>query len=79
MLLGHLERAAPGLQRGARVPEGTIVGFVGDTGSPEFVHLHLEIRRMREGVDPTEASAERVVAPDVSVVCDPRNVLPLHP
>src|SRR5581483_7312253 len=34
VLFGHLERPAPGLDRGQPpLPEGTVVGYVGDTGS----------------------------------------------
>lgn len=81
VLFGHLDRPAPGLAQGQHVPEGTIVGAVGDSGSPELVHLHLEIRRVREGVDLAkilrESGPGALVADWVSVVCDPRNVLPL--
>jgi hypothetical protein len=34
------------------------------------------VRRVREGVDIGKVAPERIVANDVSVVCDPRNVLP---
>jgi murein DD-endopeptidase MepM/ murein hydrolase activator NlpD len=76
-LFGHLERPAPGVESG-RPPltEGAVVGYVGDSSSPGIVHLHFEIRRVREGVDIAKVAPERLVANDVSVVCDPRNVLP---
>lgn len=81
VLYGHLANAAPGLAVGAHVPEGTIVGAVGDSGSPELVHLHLEIRRFREALDLPkilhDGGPGALVADWVSVVCDPRNVLPL--
>ena len=78
VLFGHLDSIAPGASPGARVPEGTIVGAVGDTGSPELVHLHLEIRRVRDAVDLAKVPAGgTLIAESVSVVCDPRNVLPL--
>jgi murein DD-endopeptidase MepM/ murein hydrolase activator NlpD len=80
VLFGHLDAVAPGLAAGATVKEGDVVGFVGDTGSPELVHLHFEVRRVRDGVDATKRAARPndLVANDVSVVCDPRNVLPLR-
>ena len=78
LLFGHLQRPAPGLTRGAPVPAGGLVGFVGDTGSPELVHLHLEARRVRDGVAVAQLEGSRLLAPDVSIVCDPRNVLPLR-
>jgi murein DD-endopeptidase MepM/ murein hydrolase activator NlpD len=61
--------------------EGDVVGFVGDTGSPELVHLHWEARRVRDGVDArakVKLGGGALLADDVSVVCDPRNVLPLR-
>ena len=61
-----------------RVKAGEPVGFVGDTGSPELVHLHLEARRVRDGVDVAELAPQGLVANENSVVCDPRNVLPLE-
>ena len=78
VLFGHLDRVAPGLAPGAHVKEGDVIGFVGDTASPELVHLHLEARRVRDGVDATKKSPAELLEPHVSVVCDPRNVLPLR-
>jgi murein DD-endopeptidase MepM/ murein hydrolase activator NlpD len=78
VLYGHLERAAEGLGRGSPpLREGSVVGYVGDTGSEGVVHLHLEVRRVRDGVDLAQTAPERLVANEISVVCDPRNVLPL--
>ncbi len=81
VLHGHLEAIAPGLTTGAALKEGDLLGFVGDTGSPELVHLHLEARRVREGVELAKRLAKSgagdLLADDVSVVCDPRNVLRL--
>jgi hypothetical protein len=57
--------------------EGDLVGAVGDTGSPELVHLHLEARRVRDGVDVSRLAPSAMIANENSVVCDPRNVLPL--
>jgi len=45
------------------------------------VHLHWEARRVREGVDArakVKLGGGALLADDVSVVCDPRNVLPLR-
>jgi hypothetical protein len=63
---------------GAHLTEGQSVGFVGDTGSPELVHLHYETRRIREGVDVAKLRPEAAIENEASVVCDPRNVLPLR-
>jgi hypothetical protein len=78
VLHGHLDRAAVGLMRGPQpIAEGSILGYVGDTGSEGIVHLHLEVRRVRDGIDLAKTAPERLVADEISVVCDPRNVLPL--
>ncbi len=78
VLFGHLDTIAPGLAPGAAIRENDLVGTVGDTGSPELVHLHYEVRRVREGVDVGKVPAGgMLLAENISVVCDPRNVLPL--
>jgi murein DD-endopeptidase MepM/ murein hydrolase activator NlpD len=77
LLFGHLDIQAPGMRPGARVKEGDVIGFVGDSGSPNLVHLHLEARRVRTGVDVGKLSPGAMIANENSVVCDPRNVLPL--
>ena len=79
VLYGHLEAPAPGLEphRG-ELAEGALLGYVGETGSPGIVHLHLEVRRVRDGVDVNKLAPERLVANETTVVCDPRNVLPLR-
>lgn len=78
VLYGHLDSIAPGLTPGASLKEGDAVGAVGDTGSPSLVHLHYEVRRVRDGVDLGKVPAgAQLIADSVSVVCDPRNVLPL--
>jgi murein DD-endopeptidase MepM/ murein hydrolase activator NlpD len=78
LLLGHLDAAAPGLSPGVAVKEGEVVGQVGDSGSPGAIHLHVEVRRLRAGVDPSHLSPAALVANETSMVCDPRNVLPLR-
>jgi murein DD-endopeptidase MepM/ murein hydrolase activator NlpD len=74
---GHLEGPAPGLARGATVREGSLIGFVGDSGSPGDVHLHLEMRRVREGVDAGKLAPGQLTQSARTVACDPRNVLRL--
>lgn len=79
LVFGHLDRAAPGLEPGQRIKTGDLVGFVGESESPGLVHLHLEARRIRDGIDPATVTGNRVLARDATVVSDPRNVLPLRP
>jgi murein DD-endopeptidase MepM/ murein hydrolase activator NlpD len=77
VIYGHLEKPAAGLVRGASVPAGGIVGYVGDSGSPGVVHLHLEVRRAREGVALSSLAPGELAHNSKTVACDPRNVLPL--
>lgn len=79
LIFGHLDRAAEGLQPGRLLRAGDLVGFVGESESPGLVHLHLEARRIRDGVDPTTLTGYRVLDRDVTVVTDPRNLLPRKP
>jgi len=78
LLFGHLDAPAPGLRPGSSLREGDLVGFVGDTGSPDIVHLHLEARRLRDGIDAAKLTPSALVDGASTVVCDPRNVLPLR-
>lgn len=41
---GHLSGFAPGIQRGSRVSQGDIIGYVGATGMATGPHLHYEFR-----------------------------------
>lgn len=78
VLFGHLDSISSGVSAGVTLKDGDLVGGVGDTGSPQLVHLHYEVRRVREGLDLAKVPAgAQLVADSVSVVCDPRNVLPL--
>ncbi len=78
LLFGHLDTPAPGIAKGAHLAVGDLVGTVGDTGSPELVHLHLEARRVRAGVNIRNEPGYKLVANECTIVCDPRNVLPLR-
>ena len=46
----HLQRYAPGLQEGARIKRGDVIGYVGTTGNApeETPHLHFAIFRMTD-------------------------------
>lgn len=75
VLYGNLERIALGLRRGTSLPDGTVLGYVGDSESPGKVHLHLEVRRVRQGVEAKKLSSTEMVDAARTIVCDPRNVL----
>jgi murein DD-endopeptidase MepM/ murein hydrolase activator NlpD len=76
LVFAHLERPGPTVRRGATLQAGDLVGYVGDTASADFTHLHLEARRVRDDIDPWSVLGWELLARDVSVVTDPRNVLP---
>ncbi|CAN5741010.1 hypothetical protein BH11MYX4_BH11MYX4_02480 [soil metagenome] len=78
LIFGHLDSAAPGLLAGQVLPSGSVLGFVGKSET-DFVHLHLEVRRVRDGVDPATLTGYRLLARDATIVTDPRNVLPTRP
>ncbi len=48
----HLQGLAPGIRRGVNVQKGQIIGYVGSTGRSTGAHLHFEIYRDQEYVDP---------------------------
>jgi murein DD-endopeptidase MepM/ murein hydrolase activator NlpD len=78
LIFGHLDHVADDVRRGRRLREGAMVGFVGNSDSPELIHLHLEARRVRDGVDPWRFPAALLAAREYTTVTDPRNVLPLR-
>lgn len=78
LLFGHMDSTSPGIRPGALVAEGDVIGSVGDSGSPGRVHLHLEARRLRDGIDASKLAPSALASSSSSIVCDPRNVLPLR-
>lgn len=49
---GHLSRLKPGLRKGSRVKQGDVIGYVGSTGVSTGPHLHYEVWRGRNLVNP---------------------------
>ena len=49
---GHLSEFAPGIEAGALVSRGELIGFVGNTGRSTGAHLHFEILSSGKAVDP---------------------------
>lgn len=63
-LFAHQSRFAKGLNRGDRVSQGEIIGFVGSTGWSTGPHLHYEFRVNNKPVDPLGVKMPEAVVLD---------------
>ena len=63
----HLSRIAPELRQGGMVRQGEVVGYVGMTGLATGPHLHYEIRRHGQPIDPQATSLTASLSADVGV------------
>lgn len=48
----HLSRFAKGMRRGARVQQGDVIAYVGSTGRSTGPHLHYEVLKRGQQIDP---------------------------
>ncbi|MEN6465854.1 MAG: M23 family metallopeptidase, partial [Syntrophaceae bacterium] len=55
---GHLSRISRGIRPGCRARQGDIIGFVGATGLASGPHLHYEVRRGGNFVNPLAVKGE---------------------
>jgi murein DD-endopeptidase MepM/ murein hydrolase activator NlpD len=56
---GHLAAFAPGIEPGARVMQGELIGFVGNTGRSTGPHLHFELLSDGKPVNPMNHPATK--------------------
>ena len=52
----HLSRFAAGMRSGRRVEQGEVIGYVGSTGRSTGPHLHFEVLKRGQQVDPLEVA-----------------------
>lgn len=51
----HMSRFAKGVRRGGRVEQGDVIGYVGSTGRSTGAHLHYEVIKRGQQVNPKAA------------------------
>jgi murein DD-endopeptidase MepM/ murein hydrolase activator NlpD len=73
----HLDRIAEGIREGTAVKKGQVIGYVGSTGRSTRPHLHFELYKNQQYVDPlsVEFPAEEIIEPALQKIFDSQKQL----
>jgi murein DD-endopeptidase MepM/ murein hydrolase activator NlpD len=68
----HLERFAEGVRDGTAIKKGQIIGYVGSTGRATGPHLHFELYKDQQYIDPLSVDfpAEDLIEPTLQALFD---------
>ena len=68
----HLERFAQGIRNGTAIVKGQIIGYVGSTGRATGPHLHFELYKDQQYIDPLSVNfpAEDLIEPALQTIFD---------
>jgi murein DD-endopeptidase MepM/ murein hydrolase activator NlpD len=68
----HLERFADGVRSGTAITKGQIIGYVGSTGRATGPHLHFELYKDQQYIDPLSVDfpAEDLIEPTLQALFD---------